>query len=101
MRPYRCTTRMSPKVNPKPRPEVDQVRLGQIYDHTAPFYDGVVLEHQSRAKETAIELLARRPDEPFLEVGVGTGWAFERILKASGGRADPRQVNELLLAKLK
>jgi len=78
---------MSPKVNPKPRPEVDQVRLGQIYDHTAPFYDGVVLEHQSRAKETAIELLARRPDEPFLEVGVGTGWAFERILRGSGGRA--------------
>ena len=74
------------RLKPEPRPEVDQVRLGEIYDHTAPFYDGVVAAHQAHAKEIAIELLARRPDEPFLEVGVGTGWAFERILRASGGR---------------
>ena len=61
-----------------------QARLGEIYSRTAAFYDGVVLEHQRRAKLTAIELLARRPRERFLEAGVGTGWAFERIVAASG-----------------
>jgi ubiquinone/menaquinone biosynthesis C-methylase UbiE len=69
-----------------PRPEVDQLRLGEIYDHTAPFYDGVVAVQQARAKEIAIGRLAREAGERFLEVGVGTGWAFERMLRASGGR---------------
>ena len=63
---------------------LDVARIGEIYSRTAAFYDGVVAEKQARAKRTAIELLARRRGERFLEIGVGTGWAFERIVAASG-----------------
>jgi ubiquinone/menaquinone biosynthesis C-methylase UbiE len=59
-------------------------RLGEIYTRTAAFYDGIVAEAQARAKLVAIEQLAREPGERFLEVGVGTGWAFQRIAKATG-----------------
>ena len=41
-------------------------------------------EHQAKAKEIAIELLARRAGERLLEVGVGTGWALARVLSNSG-----------------
>jgi ubiquinone/menaquinone biosynthesis C-methylase UbiE len=63
---------------------IDPARLQQIYDRTAAFYDSVAAEHQARAKLLAIELLARRPGEAFLEVGVGTAWAFQRIVCATG-----------------
>ena len=64
--------------------EISQVRLQEIYSRTAAFYDEVVTEHQEVAKSAAIELLARRAGEAFLEVGVGTGWAFRRLLGATG-----------------
>jgi ubiquinone/menaquinone biosynthesis C-methylase UbiE len=63
---------------------VGAARLQQIYDRTAAFYDHVAAEHQASAKLLAIELLARRPGERFLEVGVGTAWAFSRIVAATG-----------------
>jgi ubiquinone/menaquinone biosynthesis C-methylase UbiE len=63
---------------------VDQLRLSQIYDRTAAFYDDVVAEQQARAKEIALALLARRAGQSFLEVGVGTGWAMARIVADSG-----------------
>jgi demethylmenaquinone methyltransferase/2-methoxy-6-polyprenyl-1,4-benzoquinol methylase len=72
---------------PRQRPEVDLLRLSQIYDHTAAFYEDVVAEHQARAKEVAIGLLARQPGQRFLEVGVGTGWGMARIVAASGASA--------------
>lgn len=63
---------------------IDPARLQQIYDRTAAFYDDVVAEHQARAKQLAIELLDRHPRQLFLEVGVGTAWAFSRIVAATG-----------------
>lgn len=45
----------------------------------------MVAVHQARAKEIAIELLARQRGEWFLEAGVGTAWAFGRIVAATGG----------------
>ena len=71
-------------MEPPPRPEIGAVRLHEIYSRTAAFYDSVVAEHQAAAKEVAISLLARRPGERFLEVGVGTAWCFRRIVAASG-----------------
>ncbi len=59
-------------------------RLQQIYDRTAAFYDEVVAVHQAAAKQIAIEVLARRAGERVLEVALGTGWAFERLIAASG-----------------
>jgi ubiquinone/menaquinone biosynthesis C-methylase UbiE len=59
-------------------------RLQEIYSRTAAFYDEVVAEHQAAAKLMAIELLNRQPGEPFLELAIGTGWAFTRVLQISG-----------------
>ena len=59
-------------------------RLQAIYDRTAAFYDAVVAAPQAKAKLEAIALLARRPGERFIEVGVGTAWAFARVVAASG-----------------
>jgi len=72
---------------PEPLPNpLDVARLGEIYSRTAAFYDSIVAEHQARAKLEALRRLARRPGERFLEVGVGTAWAFQRVIAATGPR---------------
>lgn len=63
---------------------LDSARLQEIYSRTAAFYDQVVAEHQAAAKLIALELIGRRPGEAFLEVAIGTGWAFTRALQATG-----------------
>jgi ubiquinone/menaquinone biosynthesis C-methylase UbiE len=76
---------MPPWHGPPPLPNpLDVPRLGEIYSRTAAFYDGLVAQHQASAKLAAIDLLDRKPGEDFLEVGVGTAWAFQRIVAASG-----------------
>jgi ubiquinone/menaquinone biosynthesis C-methylase UbiE len=70
---------------PRPLPNpLDVARLGEIYSRTAAFYDGIVAEKQAAPKLEALRQLARRPGERFLEVGVGTAWAFQRIIADSG-----------------
>ena len=64
---------------------LDVARLGQIYSRTAAFYDGIVAERQAGPKIEALRQLKRQPAEPFLEVGVGTAWAFVRLIAESGG----------------
>lgn len=66
---------------------LDSLRLQEIYSRTAAFYDQVVAEHQAAAKLIAIEMLGRRRGERFLEVAIGTGWAFARLLAGSGSDA--------------
>jgi ubiquinone/menaquinone biosynthesis C-methylase UbiE len=63
---------------------LEVARLGEIYSRTAAFYDGLVAQYQAKAKLMALELLARRRGERVLEVGVGTGWAFERLVTETG-----------------
>lgn len=63
---------------------LDVVRLGEIYSRTAAFYDGVVAERQAGPKLEALGQMGRRRGERFLEVGVGTGWAFSRAVADSG-----------------
>jgi ubiquinone/menaquinone biosynthesis C-methylase UbiE len=63
---------------------IDVPRLARIYDRTAAFYDQVVAQQQSGPKLAALEVLARKAGERFLEVGVGTGWAFAPLVNASG-----------------
>jgi SAM-dependent methyltransferase len=72
---------------PEPLPNpLDVVRLGEIYSRTAAFYDGIVAEKQAGPKLEAVRQLDRRPGERFLEVGVGTAWAFARVIEASGAQ---------------
>ena len=63
---------------------IDVARLSEIYSRTAAFYDGLVGAQQAGAKLIAMDVLDRRAGERFLEVGLGTGWAFERIIVATG-----------------
>jgi ubiquinone/menaquinone biosynthesis C-methylase UbiE len=63
---------------------LDSRRLQEIYSRTAAFYDQVVAEHQAAAKLIAISMLNRQPGERLLELAIGTGWAFTRILRESG-----------------
>jgi demethylmenaquinone methyltransferase/2-methoxy-6-polyprenyl-1,4-benzoquinol methylase len=70
---------------PRPLPNpLDVPRLSEIYSRTAAFYDGVVAERQAGPKLEALRRLNRLPGERFLEVGAGTGWAFARVIAASG-----------------
>ncbi len=70
---------------PEPLPNpLDVARLGLIYSRTAAFYDGIVAERQAGAKLEALRQLDRGAGERFLEVGVGTAWAFARLVAASG-----------------
>jgi len=70
---------------PEPLPNpLDVARLGEIYSRTAAFYDGIVAERQAGPKLEALRQLDRRPDERFLEIGVGTAWAFSRLVSDSG-----------------
>ena len=66
---------------------IQVARLGEIYSRTAAFYDGLVAEKQAQSKLAAIELLDRQQGESFLEIGVGTAWAFARVLETSGTAA--------------
>ena len=67
-----------------PENPLDARRLQEIYSRTAAFYDQVVAEHQAAAKLVAIDLLDRQPSERFLEIAIGTAWAFSRVLQQSG-----------------
>jgi ubiquinone/menaquinone biosynthesis C-methylase UbiE len=70
---------------PRPLPNpLDVARLGEIYTRTAAFYDGIVAERQAGPKLEALRQLNRQPGERFLEVGVGTAWAFARLIAESG-----------------
>lgn len=68
---------------PLPNP-LDVARLGEIYSRTAAFYDEIVAERQSGPKLEVLRQLNRQPGEPFLEVGVGTAWAFAHLIAESG-----------------
>jgi ubiquinone/menaquinone biosynthesis C-methylase UbiE len=63
---------------------IDIPRIARIYDQTAAFYDSVVAAQQAGPKLVALEVLARQRGERVLEVGVGTAWAFEKLIEASG-----------------
>ncbi|MDR2012809.1 MAG: methyltransferase domain-containing protein [Rhodanobacter sp.] len=60
---------------------VSQAEIGLVYDKLAKIYDIWGALTESRARHRAIELAAVEDGQSILEVAVGTGLAFEEIVK--------------------
>lgn len=61
--------------------KLSQKRIGAVYNRIAPIYDIWGKLTESRARERAIELAEIKDGQHILEVAVGTGLAFQEIVK--------------------
>ena len=59
-------------------------RLAEIYSRTAAFYDQVAQPFQEKAKLALLGLLDLEGAGRVLEIGVGTGWLFSRVVARCG-----------------
>jgi ubiquinone/menaquinone biosynthesis C-methylase UbiE len=66
-----------------PDARIEKGRVADIYRKIAPSYDLWAWLTESKARDRCLELAAIQDGEDVLEVAVGTGLAFERILKAN------------------
>lgn len=70
-----------------------------VYARIAPLYDAWAWLTERRARDRCLELAAIRDGEDVLEVAVGTGLAFARILEANpSGRAEGIDLTTAMLA---
>jgi ubiquinone/menaquinone biosynthesis C-methylase UbiE len=60
---------------------ISQDQIGAVYDRLAPIYDVWGRLTESRARRRAIALARIQDGQNILEVAVGTGLAFEQIVK--------------------
>lgn len=65
------------------RARVDKAQVASIYRRIAPSYDLWAWLTERKARNRCLDLGAIRDGESVLEVAVGTGLAFERILSAN------------------
>lgn len=65
------------------RARVDKAQVASIYRRIAPSYDLWAWLTERKARNRCLDLAAIRDGESVLEVAVGTGLAFERILSAN------------------
>ena len=66
-----------------PDAQIEKGRVADIYRRIAPSYDLWAWLTESRARDRCLELANIEDGEAVLEVAVGTGLAFERILEAN------------------
>jgi ubiquinone/menaquinone biosynthesis C-methylase UbiE len=79
---------------------LDKARVVDTYRKIAPSYDLWAWLTESKARDRCLELAAIRNGEEVLEVAVGTGLAFERILKANpSGRNEGIDLTEAMLIR--
>lgn len=72
--------------------------ISVIYRRLAPSYDLWAWLTESKARDRCLELAAIQDGESVLEVAVGTGLAFERILKSNpSGRNEGIDLTEAML----
>ncbi|MFN7972101.1 MAG: methyltransferase domain-containing protein [Acidobacteriota bacterium] len=64
---------------------LDRDAIRSIYDRLAPFYDLWADLTEVKARRAALEAAAIRDGERILEVAVGTGLAFEEVLRRNPG----------------
>lgn len=81
-----------------PDAQIEKGRVADIYRRIAPSYDLWAWLTESRARDRCLELAAIQIGEDVLEVAVGTGLAFERILQANpSGRNEGIDLTEAML----
>ena len=75
-------------------------KVSDLYTGIAPVYDLWARLTESRARDRCMDLAAIRDGESVLEVAVGTGLAFEHILKANpSGHNEGIDLTEAMLAR--
>lgn len=83
-----------------PDARIEKHQITDIYRKIAPSYDLWAWLTESKARNRCLELAAIQSGEDVLEVAVGTGLAFERILKANpGGRNEGIDLTEAMLIR--
>ncbi len=55
-----------------------------FYGNAAPAYDGATAQYEARAKALALDAMARKPGETYLEVAVGTGMSIVEQTRRTG-----------------
>lgn len=79
---------------------IQQDRVADLYRKIAPVYDLWARLTESRARDRCLEMAAIRDGDAVLEVAVGTGLAFERILRANpSGRNEGIDLAEAMLER--
>lgn len=85
-----------------PDARIAKDRVADIYRRIAPTYDLWAWFTESKARDRCLELAAIRDGEDVLEVAVGTGLAFERVLQANpSGRNEGIDLTESMLSRAK
>ncbi|MDH3374152.1 MAG: methyltransferase domain-containing protein [Gammaproteobacteria bacterium] len=80
--------------------QIEKGRVVDIYRKIAPSYDLWARLTESRARDRCLELAAIQNGEDVLEVAVGTGLAFERILATNpSGRNEGIDLTEAMLIR--
>lgn len=80
--------------------QIEKGRVPGIYRRIAPSYDLWAWLTESKARDRCLDLAAIRDGEDVLEVAVGTGLAFERVLAANPhGRNEGVDLTEAMLIR--
>ncbi len=80
--------------------QIEKGRVADVYRRIAPSYDLWARLTESKARDRCLELAAIQNGEDVLEVAVGTGLAFERILAANpSGRNEGIDLTEAMLVR--
>ena len=83
-----------------PDAHIKKSRVAEIYRKVAPSYDLFARLTETRAHDLCLELAAIQDGEAVLEVPVGTGLAFEKILSANpSGRNEGIDLTEAMLIR--
>jgi ubiquinone/menaquinone biosynthesis C-methylase UbiE len=77
-----------------------QDQVADVYRRIAPVYDLWARLTESKARDLCIEAAAVRDGESLLEVAVGTGLAFEKLIRANpSGRNEGIDLTAAMLAR--
>ena len=83
-----------------PDARINQRHISDLYRKIAPGYDLWARVTESKARDRCLEIAAIQDGESVLEVAVGTGLAFQRILKANpSGRNEGIDLTEAMLIR--